>query len=414
MGVLSRCRRRASPVALPKQGSDVVGLISARAVASAGAFDPVLRFFSSYRDGIDGKVVRGDFTFGNPHDMPLPALVAAIKTQLEPKDPSWFAYKTSEEEPRRVIAEALGAELGLPFGPLDIAMTKGAFGAIALAFSLLLDPGDECIIPLPGWFCYATTLRAGNAVPVPVALAEETFDLDVAAIEAAITPRTRIVVVNTPHNPTGVIYSRERLSELAAMLTRKSVELGRPIFILSDEPYRRICLDGAPFTSPAAVYPHTIIDYSYAKVLLAPGLRIGYLAICPSMPMSDREALRAAAMTSQIAGGWNFPDAPLQYAVGELEKISIDIGEIQRKRDRMHGALTQWGYGMTRPQGTFYLWGRAPGGDSEGFTRKLADQGVFVMPGTLFDRPADFRISLTATAEMIEASLPAFEAAAER
>ncbi len=351
-----------------------MSFLSARATASAEAIDPVFRFFSRYREGVDSTVVLADFTFGNPHEMPLPALVAAIKARIEPKDASWFAYKTNEEEPRKVIAEALRAELDLPFDPADIAMTRGAFGAIALAFSLLLDPGDECIIPLPGWFCYATTLRACNAVPVPAPLAEDTFDLDVAAIEAAITPRTRIVVVNTPHNPTGVIYSRERLTELAAMLTRKSAELGRPIFILSDEPYRRIRLDGAPFTSPAAVYPHTLIDYSYAKVLLAPGLRIGYLAICPSMPAADKETLRAAAKTSQVAGGWNFPDAPLQYAIGELEKISIDIGEIERKRDRLHGALTQWGYKMTKPQGTFYLWGRAPGGDSVGFTRDLRNK----------------------------------------
>ncbi|AWC25793.1 Aspartate aminotransferase (plasmid) [Aminobacter sp. MSH1] len=391
-----------------------MSILSARAISSADAIDTVFRFFSSYRDGVDDKDVRADLTFGNPHEMPLPAMVAAIKARMEPKSANWFAYKTSEEEPRTVIAEALGAELGLPFHPEDIAMTQGAFGAIALAFSLLLDPGDECIIPQPGWFCYATTLRARNAVPVPVPLAEGTFDLDVAAIEAAILPRTRIVVVNTPHNPTGVIYSRERLIELAAMLTRKSAELGRPIFILSDEPYRRIRFDGVPFTSPAAVYPHTLIDYSYGKILLAPGLRIGYLAICPSMPEADKKALRAAALTSQVGGGWNFPDAPLQYAVADLERISIDIGELQRKRDRLHGALTQWGYSMTKPEGTFYLWGRTPGGDSVGFTRRLADQGVFVMPGTLFDRPADFRISLTGTADMIEASLPAFQAATER
>jgi len=387
-------------------------ILSARAMATSDAIDAVLSFFRGYRAGIDDKDVRADLTFGNPHDMPLPALVSAIKARMEPQSPHWFAYKTSEEKPRTVIAAALGTELGLPFRPEDVAMTQGAFGAIALAFSLLLDPGDECIIPLPGWFCYATMLRARNAVPVTVPLAEGTFDLDVAAIEAAITPRTRIVVVNTPHNPTGVIYSSTRLAELAKMLTRKSAELDRPIFILSDEPYRRIRFDNATFTSPAALYSYTLIDYSYGKILLAPGLRIGYLAFSPGMPEADREVLHAAALASQVGGGWNFPDAPLQYAIGDLETVSIDIVELQHKRDRLYGALTQWGYSMTRPQGTFYLWGRAPGGDSLAFTRQLAEQGVFVMPGTLFERPADFRISLTATDSMIDASLPAFEAAA--
>lgn len=387
-------------------------VLSARATSTSDAIAAVFSFFSGYRAGIDDKDVRADLTFGNPHEMPLPALVSAIKARMEPQSANWFAYKTSEEEPRAVIAAALSAELGLTFRPEDIAMTPGAFGAIALAFSLLLDPGDECIIPLPGWFCYATMLRARNCTSVPVPLAEGTFDLDIAAIEAAITPRTRVVVINTPHNPTGVIYSRARLAELADMLTRKSAEFARPIFILSDEPYRRIRFDNATFTSPAALYPHTLIDYSYGKILLAPGLRIGYLAFSPEMPAADREALRAAALTSQVGGGWNFPDAPLQYAVSDLETISIDIGTLQHKRDRLHGALTQWGYRMTRPQGTFYLWGRAPGGDSLAFTRRLAEQGVFVMPGTLFERPADFRISLTGTDNMIDASLPAFEAAA--
>ncbi|MCT8328967.1 aminotransferase class I/II-fold pyridoxal phosphate-dependent enzyme [Albidovulum sediminis] len=389
-----------------------MSMLSARAVATSGAIDTVFNFFMGYRAGVDDMKVRADLTFGNPHEMPLPALVSAIKARMEPQSPDWFAYKTSELQPRSVIAATLSAELGLPFRSEDVAMTQGAFGAIALAFSLLLDIGDECIIPLPGWFCYASMLRARNSVPVPVPLSEGSFDLDVAAIEAAITPRTRIVVVNTPHNPTGVIYSRARLTELADMLTRKSAELARPIFILSDEPYRRIRFDNAAFTSPAAVYPHTLIDYSYGKVLLAPGLRIGYLAFSSEMPEADRKALRAAALTSQIGGGWSFPDAPLQYAVGDLETIGIDIRALQHKRDRLHAALTQWGYAMTHPQGTFYLWGRAPGGDSLTFTRRLAQQGVFIMPGTLFDRPAYFRISLTATAEMIEASLPAFEAAA--
>lgn len=386
-------------------------ILSERAVATSGAIDGVFSFLRNYRAGVEDKDVRADLTFGNPHEMPLPALVSAIRHRMEPHAPNWFAYKTSEEEPRSVIAAALGDELGLPFHPEDIAMTQGAFGAIALAFSLLLDPGDECIIPLPGWFCYDTTLRARNAVPVKVPLAEGSFDLDVAAIEAAITRRTRIVVVNTPHNPTGVIYSRSRLAELAEMLSRKSCELGRPIFILSDEPYRRIRFDGVRFTSPAALYPYTLIDYSYGKILLAPGLRIGYLAISPEMPEEDRKSLRAAAAMSQVAGGWNFPDAPLQFAVSDLETLSIDIGALQSKRDRLHGTLKQWGYQMTLPEGTFYLWGRAPGSDSLAFTRQLSAHGVFVMPGTLFERPAEFRISLTATNGMIEASLPAFKAA---
>lgn len=389
-----------------------MSVISNRSRAANHEMLPVFEFFSTYRADTPDEDVRADLTFGNPHEMPLPGLVSALKTWSEPQSVDWFAYKTSEEEPRAAVAELLGRELGLAFAPEDIAMTAGAFGAIALAFSMLLDPGDECITPRPGWFCYATMLAARGARTVPVPLAEGTYDLDVDAIAAAITPRTRMVVINSPHNPTGVIYSRERLVQLARMLTAKSDQLGRPIFILSDEPYRRIRFDGAGFTSPAEVYPRTLIDYSYGKILLAPGLRIGYLALCPDMPADERQALQSVMATTQVSEGWAFPDAPLQYAIRDLERLSIDVAALQAKRNRMHGALSQWGYELTRPAGTFYMWGRAPGADSLAFANRLARDGVFVMPGTLFDRPEEFRICLTATAEMIEASLPAFQAAA--
>ncbi len=369
-------------------------------------------FFQTYRGGGTDDEVVADLTFGNPHEQPLPDLVRALRTHIEPQAVDWFAYKLSEAEPRRVIAEGLRAELGLDFTPDDIAMTLGAYGAITLAFTILLNPGDECIIPVPGWFLYETSLSLVHAKTVKVALSDDNFDLDVAAIEAAITARTRIVVVNTPHNPTGVIYSRERLAELAAMLTRKSAEFGRPIFILSDEPYRRIRFDGAAFTSPAEVYPYTLIDYSFGKVLLAPGLRLGYLAFGPGMPAAVRAMLRAAAEKTQLASGCAFPDSILQYAVKDLETVSIDVPAYQRKRDRLYDALTQWGYQMTKPAGTFYLWGKAPGGDALAFTAAMAERGVYVMPGTLFERPGDFRISLTGSQDMIEASLPAFEALA--
>lgn len=388
-----------------------MSFLSQRSCSASKEMSPVFEFFSSYRTNVPDNDVHADLTFGNPHEMPIPGLVSSLKARIEPRSVDWFAYKTSEKEPRAVVAEALRQELGLGFTPDDIALTSGAFGAIALAFSMLLNPGDECITPLPGWFCYSTMLAARGARTIPVPLSEGSFDLDVAAIASAITPRTKIVVINTPHNPTGVIYDRARLAELADLLKAKSAEIGHPIFILSDEPYRRIRFDDQGFTTPAAVYPWTLIDYSYGKILLAPGLRIGYLAISPEMPDEERKALQSIATTTQVSEGWAFPDAPLQYAIGDLEKLSIDIVALEAKRDRMHGALTQWGYDLTRPAGTFYLWGKAPGGDSLAFTRSLAGKGVFVMPGTLFSRPGEFRICLTGTSETIEASLPAFEAA---
>ncbi len=387
---------------------------SQRSLAAADQFSAIAEFYDSYIRDVEDGAVTSDFTFGNPHEMPLPGLVSALRRYIEPKAPDWFAYKTNEAESRAVIAAGLSAELDLAFDPQDISMTQGAFGAISLAFSLLLDPGDEVLIPVPGWFCYASMLRVKNLVPVDVMLDSLSFDLDLAAIEAAITPRTRMVVVNTPHNPSGRIYSPDQLGDLADLLEWKSAEIGARIFILSDEPYRRIRLDGRPFHSPAQFYPWTVIDYSYGKVLLAPGLRLGYLALCPNLPDDVRLPLRDLMVSTQMALSWSFPDAPMQYSVPDLETISIDIAALQAKRDRLLGSLRQWGYDITEPEGTFYLWGRAPGGDSLKFSQALADRGVRVMPGTLFDCPAHFRICLTASADMIEAALPAFQEAAGR
>ncbi|MES0827617.1 aminotransferase class I/II-fold pyridoxal phosphate-dependent enzyme [Ruegeria sp. SCP11] len=385
-----------------------------RADAAARSIKKVEAFFTSYNAAVKETPAVADFTFGNPHEMPLPKVVDALKTRAEPLSVDWFAYKTNEAEPCAFLADVLSDELGLSFEAEDIALTKGAFGAIKMCFTMLLEPGDECIVPLPGWFCYGPMLAAADAKEIPVSLDPDNFDLDLEAIARAITARTKIVVVNTPHNPTGRIYSRSDLQQLADLLEEKSAEIGHRIWILSDETYRRIRFDGIGFTTPAAVYPHTLIDYSYGKILLAPGLRLGYLAISPTLPVSERDELRALRFAVQMADGWNVPDAPLIYALPDLEDLSIDLAALARRRERMLGALGQWGYRMTRPEGTFYLWGRAPGGDSDAFAECLQEQGVYVMPGTVFDRPTDFRICLTATDEMIENAMPVFQAAANQ
>ncbi|MFB7886147.1 aminotransferase class I/II-fold pyridoxal phosphate-dependent enzyme [Microbacterium sp. NPDC056057] len=379
--------------------------MSTRATAAKAAVDVVGSYFSRMR------VVASDpealvFAFGNPHEMALPGLPAAIRRNAEPRTVDWFAYKSSERSAQEVVAGALSGELGLDFEPEDIAMTQGAFGAISLAFALLADAGDEVVIPVPGWFCYAPMLHAADLVPVGVDLAPETFDLDVDAIARAITPRTRIVVVNSPANPTGRVYPPSTWEELAAVLEKASRAQGRRIWLLSDEPYRRIRFDGVAFTSPAAYYPWTVIDYSYGKVLLAPGARLGYLALSPRIPMAEREELRAGLFPLGLAIGWGFPDAVMQYSVPELETLSLDTAELTRKRDRMYGALTDAGYEVTRPEGTFYLWGKAPGGDAQAFCDTLEERGVYVMPGSLFEQPHHFRISLTATMTMIDRAIP--------
>ncbi|MEQ8354268.1 MAG: aminotransferase class I/II-fold pyridoxal phosphate-dependent enzyme [Kiloniellaceae bacterium] len=386
------------------------GAVSRNALAAKESMAVVQDFFFTSRYGERrGNPSICDFTFGNPQEFPLAGLVDAIHQHADPQANSWYAYKANEAEPCAFLADSLSRELGLAFEPEDIAMTAGAFGAIALAFRLLLEAGDEVIVPLPGWFCYGSVLSASDTVEVKVPLDPQTFDLDLAAIDAAIGPRTRIVVVNSPHNPTGRIYPRDQLEALAELLERASARIGRRIFLLSDEPYRRIRFDGLPFVSPAAVYPWSLIDYSYGKVLLAPGQRIGYLAVSPLMPMDDRKALREAFFTTQVSLGWGFASALMQHAIPDLENLTIDIAALTRRRDRMCGALGQWGYDFVQPEGTFYLFGRVPGGDGDRFFNLLADRDVFVMPGSVLQTPEHFRVCLTATDDMVERALPAFQ-----
>jgi len=384
-------------------------VVSARAVAADRAFALVKDFYFSSRYGErrrDPDIA--DFTFGNPHEMPLERLVAAIRAAAVPENKDWFAYKSNEEAPQEFLASAVGRELGLAFEPPDIALTNGAFAAISVAFRLLLDAGDEAIFSEPAWFCYEPMLMAADAVPRKVALTRPDFDLDLDAIEAAIGPRTRLVVVNTPHNPTGRIYGRALLVELAARLDRASSRIGRRIFLLSDEPYRRLRFDGRGFVSPAAVYPWTLISYSYGKVLLAPGQRLGYLAISPLMPAADRQVLRDTIFATQMALGWCFPNAVMQYALPHLEQLSIDVEALARRRDTLTNVLTARGHSVLPPEGTFYLWVKWAGTDPDRLWNALADRGVFVMPGSILNAPDYFRISLTASDEMIARALPAF------
>jgi aspartate aminotransferase len=392
------------------------GLIpSSRIKAADAAFAAINHFYSSSIYGtrrLDPGIC--DFTFGNPHELPLPGLVSAIRERAEPHNKNWFAYKTSEVEAQAFLADRLGRELDLAFESTDIALTTGAFAAIMVAIHLVLEAGEEAVFSEPAWFCYEPMLLAAAAVPRKVSLKAPQYELDLGAIDAAIGPRTRLVIVNTPHNPTGRIYGREILEDLAALLDRASTRIGHRIYLLSDEPYRRLRFDGRGFVSPAAVYPWTFISYSYGKVLLAPGQRLGYLAISPLMPAPERRVFSDSMFSAQMALGWCFPNAVMQYAIPDLENLSIDQVALARRRDRLLNVLEESGYGALPPEGTFYLWAKWPTGDPKQLWAELADRNVFVMPGSIMNAPDYFRISLTASDEMVERSLPAFREVGSR
>jgi aspartate aminotransferase len=353
-----------------------------------------------------------DFTIGDPREMPPEAYVTALRDAAIPRNESWFAYKWYEPEAQQAAAASLARLTGLPFEPEDMLLTTGGFAALSIGMKAVADPGDEIIYSLPPWFFYEPLAVEAGLVPVKVRIDPLTLDLDIEAIAAAITPRTRIVIVNSPNNPTGRVYGEETLRRLAGLLEEASQRNGRRIFILSDEPYNRIVFSGVRFRTPAEFYPYTLIAYSYGKTLLAPGQRIGYLALPPSLP--DRAPLREAVLNVQTAIGWALPNAVMQYALPELERQSIDVARLERRRDFMVEALTEMGYQVHRPEGTFYLFPRSPISDDEAFALTLAERGILVAPGSIFETPGFFRICLTATDEMCERALPGFAAAIEQ
>jgi aspartate aminotransferase len=366
------------------------------------------RYFERYGDPESLFLAMGD-----PHELPPAGYVEAIREQLEPRRPTWFSYKTSIPEAQEVVATSLRRWRGLPFEAADVALTTGAFGAIAAAMTALLDPGDEVIINTPPWFNYDGMALARSAVPVKVPTRAD-FDLDLAAVEMAITPATRLVIVNTPNNPTGRVYPAATLEALAELLTRASARHGRTIYLLADEPYSRLVFDGRPFVSPSAFYPDTVITYSYGKVLLTPGQRIGWLASAPAMAEGRRLALREAVQMAQIVNGFIFPNAVMQYALPKLDALSIDLAALQRKRDRLVEALRAAGYELQVPEGTFYLLPKSPIADDWAFCRLLAERGLTVLPGSVCEAPGTFRIAFTATEEMIERAIPIFTAGIDR
>jgi aspartate aminotransferase len=370
---------------------------------------PFMSFFSGPFAQLNLEADVANFAVGNPQELPIPTYVDALQRNLVPADKDWFAYKLSEPASQRTVAGHLSTLTGLDWDPEDVALTNGGFAALAVALRTLVQPGDEVVFLSPPWFFYELLILVAGGEPVRVRLEPPVFDLDVERIVAAITPRTRAVLVNSPHNPTGRIFPRESVADLAEALADASERTGHPIWIISDEPYRRIAFDGRTATSPAELYPHTVVAYSYGKQLLAPGMRIGYLTVPPTCP--ERVELRDAIFLQQVAGGYQFPNALLQHALPEIDGMTIDIGALQRRRDRLVPALREMGYDASLPEGTFYTMARSPIADDVAFSDILARHRVLVLPGTIVETPGWFRISLTASDEMVDAGIPRFAAA---
>jgi aspartate aminotransferase len=371
---------------------------SARSLASTAS---LMRFLMQPRDLANPGAC--DFLAGNPQELASPAYISAVQRAVVPDSPAYYSYGLPWQPAVRAVTAALTERLGLKLEPEDVFLTRGASSGLAAVLDVLIDPGDEVVMMSPPWFFYEAMVLGAAAEPVKVPLVGEVFDLDPDAIARAITPRTRAVIINTPHNPSGRIYPEDQLRELALVLERGSARIDRRVYLLSDEAYARILFDGRRMITPALFYPATFMLHSYSKTLLAPSQRAGYLAMPPTMPA--REQLRFSLMAASIGSG-TVPDTVMQHAMPELEKLIIDLSSLERRRNRMVVELRRMGYSVASPEAGFYLFPRSPIPDATEFCDWLAQRMVYALPGEAFERPGYWRLSLTATDAMVDRALP--------
>ena len=372
------------------------------------------RDFTEYFEGLGAALAEAgpdvsDFSAGDPHDPPLEGYGDALRSVSRSQDPRRYAYTMNDPDAQAAAAAGLNERLGTAFRPDDVLLTNAAIAGLAVTLRAVCDEGDEVILISPPHFLYEPMVLAAGAAAVRVPVREDDLDLDVDGIASAISPRTRAIIVNSPHNPTGRIFPASTLRRLGEALAEGSRRNGRTIYLLSDEAYQRILFDENRFESPTSFYASSFLIYTYGKTLLAPGQRLGYVALAPGIP--DRDELVGAITSAQLVNGWAWPNSLLQHAMADLEALSVDVPHLQRRRDRMVAALREMGYELGVPEATFYLLVRSPIPDDRAFTGLLARRRVFVMPGTLLEAPGTFRISLTATDRMIDRALPEFAAA---
>ncbi len=347
-----------------------------------------------------------DFTLGNPDVEPPEPVIAALRRVVAENRPRSHAYMPNAGYPgvRDTIARGLAGRTGLPFTAADVIMTVGAAGAINIVLKSILDPGDEVILlnPIFPEYRFYVENHGGKVV---LAETDERFQPDLNRIAAAITPRTKAIVLNTPNNPTGAMYSEAVLRELNRLVRD-------PILVISDEPYRSLTFDGATPSEPLSLIERSVLAFSWSKAMAIPGERVGYLAMSPRL--GEIAALRdAATFANRILGFINAP-AIWQLVAGAVPDVVVDVAQYQAKRDRLCDALSAMGYDAPRPQGSFYVFPKTPIPDDVEFIRRLMAEGILAVPGSGFGRAGYMRLSLTISNDDLERSLPGFARAIGR
>ncbi|MBW2353256.1 MAG: pyridoxal phosphate-dependent aminotransferase [Deltaproteobacteria bacterium] len=349
-----------------------------------------------------------DFSLGNPNLEPPQKLNQVLEDLVKDPSPGQHAYMPNAGyvETRQAVADYLNSFNRDQFSADEIVMTVGAGGGLNVVLKTILNPGEEVIIPKPYFVEYNFYLDNHQGVPRLVGTKPD-FSFDFDAIEEAMTEKTRAVLINSPNNPTGRVYGEDDLKELGGLLSQYSGKFGRPIYLISDEPYRKIVYDNVVVPSVFDVYNESFVVTSFSKDLSLPGERIGYAAAHPQI--SDKSMVLAGmVLCNRILGYVNAP-AIMQRAVVHLLKESVDISLYREKRDRLYEGLTSFGYQLVKPEGAFYLFPKTPVEDDVSFVAALQEENILTVPGSGFGGPGHFRIAYCVSDQVIERALPGFE-----
>ena len=354
-----------------------------------------------------------DLSLGNPIVEPPSIFKQELINFAQSLDTGRHRYMPNAGYPetRASVANMLSNETGLGFTQNDIVMACGAAGAANVVLRTILNPGDEVIILAPYFGEYVYYIDNHRGVPIVVDTTQE-FQLNIDSIREAISERTRAIIINSPNNPSGAIYPEEDLTSLCSLLYQKQDEYGTEIFIISDEPYRRLIYDGLTYPQVFPHYGNTIIVNSHAKDLGLPGERIGYIAVHPSY--GDKEELVDGFIFCTRTLGFVNAPALMQHVVKTLQGLTVDITEYQRKRDYLYSSLTDLGYSVIKPQGAFYLFPKSPLDDDVSFVDVLQEWKVLTVPGKGFGTPGHFRISYCVEDWVLEGAVQGFAQAADR
>ncbi len=354
-----------------------------------------------------------DLSIGNPNVDPPAEFQRVLEEVARDRTPGIHGYMQNAgySEAREAIAAYLSKDQGVHLTGDHVVMTVGAGGALNVIFRTIIDPGQEVIVTRPYFVEYGNYLANHLGVLVPVNGTED-FDLDMASIEQAIRPATRAVLINSPNNPTGRIYPASTLAALGDLLRRKSEELGHVIYLISDEPYRRIVFDGHRVPPVLAAYENTLIASSYSKELSLAGERIGYVAANPAIPAIE-QVMPCLILANRVLGFINAP-ALMQRVVARLQGVEVDTTLYRENRDLLYETLTEVGYQVQKPEGTFYMFPRSPLEDDLAFAAELLKRLVLVTPGTGFGYPGFFRLAFCVERKVVEGALPALRELGEK